>query len=75
MYGAAWNLTEPARPMARVSRAGWALLHEEHQHMVDAFVARESAALVFLSGQHYEHLREAIEGLRDDPDVFRQPSL
>jgi DNA-binding GntR family transcriptional regulator len=75
MYGAAWNLTEPARPMARVARSGWALLHEEHQHMVDAFVDRESDALILLSGQHYEHLREAIEGLRDDPDVFRQSPL
>jgi DNA-binding GntR family transcriptional regulator len=61
--------------MARVARAGWALLHEEHQHMVDAFVERESDALVLLSGQHYEHLREAIKGLRDDPDVFRQSPL
>lgn len=71
MYEAAWNLTEPARPMARISAESRAGLHAEHAAMLEAFLARNVDRLLAESHAHYRHLRGAIEALRDDPDVFR----
>lgn len=70
MYESAWNITEPARPMSRVSDDGRARLHHDHDVMVEAFVARDADALVAESAHHYGHLREAIALFADDPDVF-----
>lgn len=72
MYEGAWNITEPARPMARVSPAGRELFHGDHDRMLDAFTARDTERLVAESRDHYEHLKAEIEAFRDDPDVFRQ---
>ncbi|WP_344201511.1 GntR family transcriptional regulator [Aeromicrobium alkaliterrae] len=73
MYESAWNITEPARPMARVSQPGRVAFHGEHDRMVEAFVARDAERLVAESATHYEHLRSAIEAFAGDPDVFVQP--
>lgn len=73
MYESAWNITEPARPMARVPQPGRAAFHHEHDRMVEAFVARDADRLVAECAVHYEHLRTAIEEFADDPDVFVQP--
>ncbi|MFT4289417.1 GntR family transcriptional regulator [Nocardioides sp.] len=72
MYEAAWNITEPARPMARVSADGRVLFHDDHDRMLAAYVARDADRLVTESATHFEHLKAAIEALRDDPDLFRQ---
>jgi len=71
MYEAAWNITEPARPMARVGEDTRAGFHAEHRDLRDAFVARDADRLVAVSAAHFEHLKSAIEAFRDDPDVFR----
>ncbi|MCW2840319.1 MAG: GntR family transcriptional regulator [Aeromicrobium sp.] len=73
MYESAWNITEPARPMARVSEAGRAQFHGDHDRMVDAFVARDADRLIAESMHHYGHLRDAIAMFADDPDVFLGP--
>lgn len=73
MYDAAWNITEPARPMARVEHDRRTLFHDDHELMVEAFVARDADRLVREATAHYEHLKGAIEALRDDADLFRQP--
>ena len=70
MYESAWNITEPARPMARVSDGGRHLFYDDHDRMVDTFVARDADRLVTESTHHYEHLREAIALFADDPDTF-----
>lgn len=70
MYESAWNITEPARPMARVSQDGRHLFHADHDRMVEAFVARDADRLVAESAHHYAHLREALTGFADDPDLF-----
>ncbi|MFT4265103.1 MAG: GntR family transcriptional regulator [Nocardioides sp.] len=71
MYEAAWNITEPARPMTRVTPEGRVLLHGEHDRMLAAFIARDAEALVTESAVHFEHLKEAIAGFRDDLEIFR----
>lgn len=72
MYEAAWNLTEPARPMARVEHDERLEFCAEHARMLGAFVDRDAAALVERSESHYAHLRAAIDIFRDDPELFRQ---
>jgi len=70
MYESAWNVTEPARPMARVSEGGRSQFHADHDRMIEAFVARDADRLVTESTQHYAHLREAIAVFADDSDIF-----
>ncbi|WP_134765335.1 GntR family transcriptional regulator [Nocardioides sp. 1609] len=71
MYTAAWNMTEPARPMARVDDHGRAAFHHEHDRMLGAFVAGDPETLVAESDAHYAHLKAEIARLRDDPALFR----
>jgi len=73
MYEAAWNMTEPARPMSRVDHSGRRLFYDDHDRMLAAFVARDADELVRESQQHYDHLKTAISDFRDDPEVFRSP--
>jgi DNA-binding GntR family transcriptional regulator len=71
MYEGAWNITEPARPMARVHADRRELFHDDHDRLLDAFIARDATQLVEESNEHYEHLKRAIEAFRDDPELFR----
>ncbi len=71
MYESAWNMTEPARPMSRVDPDGRLVFHDDHDRMLRAFTARDADTLVEESRVHFAHLRTAIEGFRDDPDLFR----
>lgn len=70
MYESAWNITEPARPMARVSEGGRHQFYDDHDRMVEAFVARDADRLIAESAHHYGHLRDAITRFADDSDVF-----
>lgn len=70
MYESAWNITEPARPMARIPTDGRARFYDDHDRMVEAFVARDADQLIAESAHHYGHLREAIAVFADDPDTF-----
>lgn len=71
MYEAAWNMTEPARPMSRVDGAGRAVFYDDHDRLLAAFIARDEQALVAESQEHFTHLKTAIEIFAGDPDVFR----
>lgn len=73
MYEMAWNLTEPAQPMSHVSLHSRADLHIEHEAMLDAFIARDAESLIAESAEHYRHLRDVLEPLRHDPDLFLLP--
>jgi DNA-binding GntR family transcriptional regulator len=73
MYEAAWNMTEPARPMSRVDTSGRQLFYDDHDRMLAAFVGRDADELVRESQDHYEHLKTAISAFRADPEVFRPP--
>ena len=71
MYEAAWNMTEPARPMSRVDTGGRQLFYDDHDRMLAAFVDRDAEELVRESQLHYEHLKTANAAFRADPEVFR----
>ncbi|MBF4161253.1 GntR family transcriptional regulator [Nocardioides acrostichi] len=71
MYDSAWNMTEPAQPMARVPETLRGGLHDDHLPMMAAFLARDAEALVAHAATHYARLREAIDTFAGDPDVFR----
>jgi DNA-binding GntR family transcriptional regulator len=60
MLESAWNLTEPYQPMAQVPPAEHRALHAEHARMLEAFVARDAAALREQASLHHEHLRATI---------------
>lgn len=71
MYVSAWNMTEPARPMAHVAPAERVHFVEDHARLVEAFLSRDAVRLVAESDVHYSHLLAGIEAMSDDPDLFR----
>lgn len=75
MYGGAWNMTEPARPMARVGEVRRHDLTCDHERLLAAFVARDADLLVAESARHYAHLEDAICAFSADPLVFRDEEV
>lgn len=71
LYVGAWNMTESARPMARIPTTERSGFVDEHDAMLAAFVARDADRLVAESDRHYEHLRGALATLADDAELFR----
>ncbi|RJS47491.1 GntR family transcriptional regulator [Nocardioides cavernaquae] len=71
MYEAAWNMTEAVRPMARVAEDDRLMLCSEHDHLLDAFLARDGDRLAAESAQHFEHLKLALQAFASEPEVFR----
>lgn len=71
MYGAAWNMTEAVRPMARVDEHDRMLLCSEHDQLLEAFLARDGDRLALESAHHFEHLKQALEAFSAEPEVFR----
>jgi DNA-binding GntR family transcriptional regulator len=70
MLESAWNLTEPARPMAQIPSIERAALHEEHRDMLDAFVTRDAPRLLAVSAEHHRHLEDSIAALPQDSAMF-----
>lgn len=70
MYEAAWNITEPARPMARVPELGRTVFVEDHGRMAAAFHARDADRLIAECDLHYAHLSSGLAAFADDPDAF-----
>ncbi|MCG8916014.1 GntR family transcriptional regulator [Actinokineospora sp. PR83] len=74
MFESAWNVTEPARPMAHVAVDDRAVLHRDHADMLAAFVARDTAALLDAARAHHRRLAELLgavprhTGLLADPE-------
>jgi len=66
MFERAWNVTEPGRPMSHASAQATATLAEEHVAMLDAFAARDAAALIVLNGRHYARLQKIVAVLPDE---------
>lgn len=66
MFERAWNVTEPGRPMSHASAAATAALADDHVAMLDAFAARDPAALTALCATHYRRLQEVLDGLPDE---------
>ncbi|MEO7060153.1 MAG: GntR family transcriptional regulator [Lapillicoccus sp.] len=67
MFELAWNVTEPAQPMAAVSDDERAQMHADHDAMLAAFVARDADELVRCSQEHYHRLERAVEASSQEP--------
>jgi len=63
MFESAWNITEPQQPMSHVTDEMTASLHDDHRVMVDAFHARDAAALLAASDAHYQKLQQVVASL------------
>ena len=63
MFESAWNVTEPLQPMRYLPRPERDQLHADHTEMLDAFTARDAAALLASSGRHHQRLESVIAAL------------
>lgn len=60
MLDIAWNLTEPAQTMMRVTPQDRADMQADHQEMIDAFVARDAERLKISARRHHARLTVCI---------------
>ena len=66
MLDIAWNLTEPVQTMMRTTEEDRAGMREDHQQMLDAFVARDPEALKTAADAHHERLTACIARISRD---------
>ncbi|MCW0212511.1 MAG: GntR family transcriptional regulator [Pseudonocardia sp.] len=71
MLESAWNITEPYRPMAFLTDADRAGLHDDHRPMLDAFLARDADTLLSAAAEHHDELSRVVAALPPDPERFR----
>jgi DNA-binding GntR family transcriptional regulator len=64
MLDIAWNLTEPVQTMMRISEPERAAMREDHEQMLEAFVARDATRLAELAAAHHERLSESVARLQ-----------
>jgi DNA-binding GntR family transcriptional regulator len=60
MLDIAWNLTEPVQTMMRTTEQDRAGMREDHQQMLDAFVARDAETLKSVAEAHHDRLTACI---------------
>jgi DNA-binding GntR family transcriptional regulator len=63
MLDIAWNLTEPVQTMMRTTEEDRAEMREDHQQMLDAFVARDAETLKAVAEAHHDRLTACIARL------------
>lgn len=63
MLDIAWNLTEPVQTMMRTTEQDRAGMREDHQQMLDAFVARDAETLKAVAEAHHDRLTACISRL------------
>ncbi|WP_084495885.1 GntR family transcriptional regulator [Nocardia shimofusensis] len=56
MLETALHATEPVRTVVHADRSGWLALHNDHAHMLDAFLARDVDRLLTTAGTHHRRL-------------------
>ncbi|GAA4403794.1 GntR family transcriptional regulator [Tsukamurella soli] len=64
MLESAWNITEPVRPMGRLTAEQREVLNAGHAPMLAAFVAGDGDALAIAAARHDAELRAAIASAR-----------
>ena len=74
MLEQAWNLTEPQQTMTHATAVQRVQLHADHQQMLDAFTARDLAALLAASERHHRHLASQVQALPEHIGLFAEPS-
>lgn len=60
MLDIAWNLTEPVQTMMRTTEQDRAGMREDHQQMLDAFIARDAETLKAVAEAHHDRLTACI---------------
>ena len=65
MLDIAWNLTEPVQTMMRTTEEDRAGMREDHQQMLDAFVARDADTLKAVAESHHDRLTACIARIGD----------
>jgi len=73
MFESAWNITEPVQPMAHLTEADRAALHQDHGEMLAAFESRDAAALRHTAGEHHRRLETSLAALPRHTGLFRAP--
>ena len=63
MLDIAWNLTEPVQTMMRTTEQDRAGMREDHQQMLDAFIARDAETLTAVAEAHHDRLTACIARL------------
>ena len=63
MLDIAWNLTEPVQRMMRTTEQDRAGMREDHQQMLDAFIARDAETLKAVAEAHHDRLTACISRL------------
>ncbi|MDZ4235863.1 MAG: GntR family transcriptional regulator, partial [Dietzia sp.] len=63
MLESAWNITEPVQLMVHVDNHQRAVLHEDHQHMLAAFLDGDAEELLAASAIHNKRLNAVVEAL------------
>ncbi|MEO9327769.1 GntR family transcriptional regulator [Gordonia aurantiaca] len=69
MFEATWNLTEPFQAMRQVNSETQAALNADHEELLDAFDARDTAAVLDVARRHHGRLEAAIVETADLLDV------
>ncbi|AQA02728.1 GntR family transcriptional regulator [Mycobacterium sp. MS1601] len=70
MLESAWNITEPVQLMVHVESEQRALLHDDHRIMLDAFLARDSDALLAAAAVHNKRLNGVVASLPTDTGLI-----
>ena len=65
MLDIAWNLTEPVQTMMRTTEQDRVEMREDHQQMLDAFVARDAQTLRAVAQAHHDRLTACIARIGD----------
>lgn len=60
MFEATWNLTEPFQVMRSVATETQQALNDDHAALLDAFTARDAAAVVEIARVHHNRLESAV---------------
>jgi DNA-binding GntR family transcriptional regulator len=70
MLESAWNITEPVQLMVHVRQADRSLLHEDHNDMLDAFLARDVDRLLATAAIHHRRLNVVVSTLPPDSGLI-----
>ena len=70
MLESAWNMTEPVQPMVHSTGHDRSALHDDHKHMLEAFLAVDLQRLLATSETHHRRLNTVIAKLPTDTGLL-----
>lgn len=73
MLESAWNITEPVQPMAHIADTDRTILHSDHTTMLEAFLARDTDALLRIAHSHSARLDTAISSISTESGLLADP--